>query len=110
MKATDIDKLVTKIDTYLAVLRMSGSYKERQRINLTNQALPGFIEESRREVLAAVARGALCDAFLREREAAWPTPGRPLPEQFAQYVERAIAVQATKPGPPTEATLVAKAG
>lgn len=92
----DIDKLVHRIDNYLTVLRMSGSYKERQRINLTNQALPGFIEESRREVLAAVARGALCDAFLKEREAEWPTPGKPLPEQFQAYVTRMLAGQAAK--------------
>lgn len=90
MNTTEIDKLVQRIDTYLAVLKLSGNYKERQRIKLSNQQLPVFIAEAREQVLGAVARGALCDAFLREREEKWPTPGRPLPEQFAIFVARAL--------------------
>jgi hypothetical protein len=90
MPNANVDTLVRRVDTYLAVLRLSGNYKERQRINLSNQALPGFIDEARREVLSAVARGALCDAFLRDVEARRPTAGRPLPEQFAAYISKAL--------------------
>lgn len=82
----DIDKLVRRIDTYLTVLRLSGNYKERQRINLSNQELPVFCEKMRQEVLAAVARGALATAFLEHVEAQHPTQGGPLPEQFARWV------------------------
>jgi len=94
----DVNKLVQRVDTYLTVLRLSGNYKERQRIGLTNQALPVFCDESRREVLAAVARGALATDFLREREEKWPTPGTPLPEAFEQYVAQALAGAAATEG------------
>jgi len=90
MSAESFDNVVKRIDTYLSVLRYSGNYKERQRINLSNQALPVFCDEARAAVLAAVARGVLADAFLAELEAARPTAGRPLPEQFNDYVRKAI--------------------
>ncbi len=87
----NVDALVKRIDTYLTVLRLSGNYKQRQRIGLSNQQLPVFCEEAREQVLAAVARGALADAFLNHLEDQRPTPGRTLPEQFAQFVTEALA-------------------
>lgn len=90
MNTAEIDKLVKRIDTYLTVLKLSGNYKERQRINLSNQQLPVFCEEARQQVLAAVARGVLATAFLEHLEAQHPTQGRPLPEQFAIFVAKAL--------------------
>lgn len=90
MKAVDVDKLVKRIDTYLTVLKLSGSYKERQRINLSNQQLPVFCEEAREQVLAAVARGVLATAFLEHLEAQHPTQGGPLPEAFAKWVAKQL--------------------
>lgn len=94
----DVNKLVQRVDTYLTVLRLSGNYKERQRIGLTNQALPVFCDESRREVLAAVARGALATDFLQYVESQRPTPGKPLPEQFDEYLARALQGAAATEG------------
>ena len=85
-----IQNTVNRVDTYLTVLRLSGNYRERQRINLSNQALPGFIEESRREVLSAVAKGVLVEAFLAHLEAQRPTAGKPLPVQFEEFVAAAL--------------------
>jgi hypothetical protein len=85
-----IQNTVQRIDEYLTVLRLSGNYKERQKIKLTNQQLPAFCDESRRAVLGAVARGVLADAFLKSLEDERPTPGRPLPEQFQAFVAKAL--------------------
>jgi hypothetical protein len=82
--------MVNHIDNYLTVLRLSGNYKDRQRIKLSNQQLPVFCAEARSEVLEAVARGVLAQAFLESLEAQRPTPGKPLPLQFAEYVARAV--------------------
>lgn len=84
--SVDINSVVQRIDTYLTVLRLSGNYRERQRINLTTQALPAFCEESRQAVLSAVAKGVLAEQFLAHLEAQRPTPGKPLPEQFEEFV------------------------
>lgn len=88
--STDIQTVVNRIDNYLAVLRLSGNYKERQRIGLTNQDLPVFCDQARGEVLGAVARGVLAQAFLESLEAQRPTPGKPLPQQFAEFVAKAL--------------------
>lgn len=103
----NINAVVQRIDTYLTVLRLSGNYAERQRINLSNQALPAFCEEARAEVLSAVAKGVLAEAFMAHMEAQRPTPGKPLPRQFEEFVNRQLAVAQSQPGPPTTATPIA---
>ena len=88
MNLTDV--VVAQVDQYLMVLRLSGNYKERQKIKLTNQQLPVFCGEARQYVLNAVMRGIIADEFLKAVEAERPTPGTPLPEQFTAFIAKEL--------------------
>jgi len=91
MTPPDIAKTIKQVDDYLTALRLSGNYNARQRIGLSNQALPAFFDAARNAVLSAVAKGALAEAFLQAWEDEHPTHGRPLPEVFAIYVKAAAS-------------------
>lgn len=79
-------KTIERLDTYIWTLKASGNHYQRQKIRLSNQDLPVFFEEIREWIVNEVARGVVCDAFVRamDRELG-PFHGRSLEERFVDF-------------------------
>jgi hypothetical protein len=72
----------------LAALQASGNYYSRQRLNISNQQLPEYIEGLKQAVLQEVAKGVLADAFMEQLEQdIGPTAGRSIPERWQRFVQ-----------------------
>lgn len=82
-------KRAAAVMAHLDALRASANFYERQKLNISNQQLPLYIESIKKAILFEVGKGILADAFMEDLERQiGPTPGKSILERWAEYLAR----------------------